>query len=95
MHISLKSFTFHKVQPVFAKTVGLSDKTGEFLKCPANFSACWTVCQTKNYNPEKCPDSILGDLVFNGSKLDIFAVYFDYFPSNLQCLLNLERLVFE
>ena len=29
-------------------------------------SVCWTVCLTKNYNPEKCPDSILGDLVFDG-----------------------------
>ena len=80
---------------VFAKTVGLSEKTGKFLKCPANFSVCRTVCPMKNYNPEKCPDSILGDLVFNGSKLDKCPVYFDYFPSNLQCLLNLERLVFE
>ena len=64
---------------VFAKTVGLPDKTGKFLKCRANFSACQTVCPTKNYNPEKCPDSILGDLVFNGSKLDIFPVNFQLF----------------
>ena len=30
--ISQQSFS-----TVFAKTVGLSDKTGKFLKCPANF----------------------------------------------------------
>ena len=76
---------------VFAKTVGLSDKTGKFLKYPANFSVCRTVYPTKNYNPEKCPDSILGDFVFNGSKLDMFPVFFDYFPSNLTVFTELGK----
>ena len=51
---------------VFAKTAGLSDKTAKFRKCPMNFVSLPDSLSDENYNPEKCPDSSLGDLVFNG-----------------------------
>ena len=62
-----------------------SEMSGKFCQFAGQFVQ-------RKINPENAQTLFLGDFVFNRWRLNIFPAYY---PSNLQCLLNMKRPVFE